>query len=44
MAIVLTLGGEVICRTYAYWPQSRTPDEEKVCLYDDMGSLYDDME
>ena len=38
MAIVLTLGGEVMRVTCAYGPQSERPDAEKVRFYDEMGS------
>ena len=41
MAIVLTLGREVMRIICAYGPQSRRPDAEKVCLYDKLGSEWD---
>ena len=37
MAIVLTLGREVICIICAYKPQSGRPNTEKVHFYDEMG-------
>ena len=40
MAIVLTLGREVIQIICAYGPQSRRPDTEKVCFYDEMASEW----
>ena len=41
MAIVLTLGREVMCVICVYGPQSGRPDAEKVCFYDEMGSEWD---
>ena len=41
MAIVLTLGREVMRVICAYGPQSGRPDEEKVHFYDEMGSEWD---
>ena len=41
MAIVLTLGREVMRIICVYGPQSRRPDAEKVCFYDEMGSEWD---
>ena len=38
MAIVLTLGREVMRIIYAYGPQSGRSDAEKVRFYDEMGS------
>ena len=38
MAIVLTLGREVMRIICAYGPQSGKPDTEKVCFYDEMAS------
>ena len=38
MAIVLTLGREVMRVICAYGPQSGRPDAEKVRFYDEMGS------
>ena len=38
MAIVLTLGREVMQIICAYGPQSRRPDAEKVRFYDEMAS------
>ena len=40
MAIVLTLGREAMRIICAYGPQSRTPDTEKVCFYDEMVSEW----
>ena len=40
MAIVLTLGKEVMRIICAYGPQSGRPDAEKVC-YDEMASEWD---
>ena len=37
MAIVPTIGREVIRVIYAYGPQSGRPDTEKVHFYDEMG-------
>ena len=37
MAIVLTLGREVMRVTCAYGPQSGRPDAEKVRFYDEVG-------
>ena len=41
MAIVLTLGREVMRIICAYEPQSGRPDKEKVRFYDDMASERD---
>ena len=41
MAIVLTLGREVMRVICAYGPQSGRPDAEKVRFYDEMGSEWD---
>ena len=41
MAIVLTLGKEVMRLIYAYGPQNGRPDAEKVHIYDEMGSVWD---
>ena len=41
MAIVLTLGREVMRVICAYGPQSGRPDAEKVHFYDEMGSKWD---
>ena len=41
MAIVLTLGREVMRVICAYGPQSGRPDAEKVHFYDEMGSEWD---
>ena len=41
MAIVLTLGREVMRVICAYWPQSGRPDAEKVHFYDEMGKEWD---
>ena len=41
MAIVLTLGREVIRIICAYRPQSGRPGAEKVRFYDEMGSEWD---
>ena len=41
MAIVLTLGREVMCVICAYGPQSGRPDEEKVHFYDETGSEWE---
>ena len=41
MAIVLILGRKVMRIICAYGPQSRRPDAEKVCFYDEMGSKWD---
>ena len=41
MAIVLTLGREVMCVICAYGPQSGRPDAKKVRFYDEMGSEWD---
>ena len=41
MAIVLTLGREVMRVIYAYGRQSERPDAEKVRFYDKMGSEWD---
>ena len=38
MAIVLTLGREVMRIICAYGPQSGKPDTEKVCFYDEIAS------
>ena len=41
MAIVLTLGREVMRIICLYEPQSRRLDIEKICFYDEMGSKWD---
>ena len=41
MAIVLTLGQELVRILCAYAPQSGRPDSEKVCFYDEMASEWD---
>ena len=41
MAIVLTLGREVMRVICAYGPQSGRPDAQKVHFYDEMGSEWD---
>ena len=41
VAIVLTLGKEVMRVICAYGPQSGRPDAEKVYFYDEMGSEWD---
>ena len=41
MAIVLTLGREVMRVVCAYGPQSERPDAERVHFYDKMGSEWD---
>ena len=41
MAIVLTLGREIMRIICAYGPQSKKPDAEKVRFYDKMGSEWD---
>ena len=41
MAIVVTLGKQVIQITCAYGPQSGRPDTEKVRFYDEMVSQWD---
>ena len=41
MAVVLTLGREVMQIVCAYGPQSRRPDTEKVRFYDEMASEWD---
>ena len=41
MAIVLTLGREVMHVICAYGPQNGRPDAEKVRFYDEMGSEWD---
>ena len=41
MAIVLILAREVMRIVYAYEPQSRRPDTEKVRIYDEMASESD---
>ena len=41
MAIVLTLGREVMQIICAYGPQSRRPDTEKFGFYDEMASEWD---
>ena len=41
MAIVLTLGREVMRKICAYGPQSGRPDTEKVRFYDEMASEWD---
>ena len=40
MAIVLTLGREVMRILFAYGPQSGRSDTEKVCFYDKMASEW----
>ena len=39
MAIMLTLGREVMQIICAYWSQSEKPDTEKVRFYDEMASV-----
>ena len=41
MAIVLTLDKEVIRIICACVPQSKTPDTDKVCFYDEMTIKWD---
>ena len=41
MAIVLTLGKEVVQILCAYGPQSRRPDTQKVHFYDEIAREWD---